>query len=210
MLANEQQVRRGIRLSVLSALLQAAVAIGFVLIAAAALRLTALAMNEATHWIGLASYGMVALLGLWLIVRKLFGGGHEHAHGASHHPHHEDTYGAPAHHHVIAAEATKGSWREQLGVVVAVGLRPCSGALVVLAFALSQEVLLAGIAAVLLMALGTALTVAVLAILAVGMKNLAYSAAGGGTVAAGLVWWAELLGALVVFGFGTMLLLSSL
>ena len=93
--------------------------------------------------------------------------------------------------------------------MLAVGLRPCSGALVVLAFALSQGVVLAGIVAVLLMGLGTALTVAVLASVAVGLKSFAIGAAGGGAVAANLVWWAELLGAVLVFGFGAMLLAAS-
>jgi nickel/cobalt transporter (NicO) family protein len=79
----------------------------------------------------------------------------------------------------------------------------------VLAFALSQGVVRAGIVAVLLMAIGTALTVAVLASLAVGLKGFALNAGGGGAVAANLVWWAELLGAVLVFGFGAMLLVAS-
>ncbi len=217
-LANEQQVRRGVLLSFLSAMLQAAVAIGLVLIAAGALHLTAAAMNEAASWIGIVSYALVALLGLWLIGRKLFGRRHEHTAAAAHHHHdhehhHHDAHDHDEHahdHHVVTAEATRGGWREQLGVVLAVGLRPCSGALIVLAFALSQDVLLAGIVAVILMALGTALTVAVLASLAVGLKGFAYRAAGSGTLAAGLVWWAELLGAVLVFGFGAVLLLANL
>jgi nickel/cobalt transporter (NicO) family protein len=176
-------------------------------------------MNEVANWIGIASYALVALLGLWLIGRKLFGRQHQHVsagahrhhahdHGHDHHHKHEDD--AHDHQHVVTAEATRGSWREQLGVVLAVGLRPCSGALIVLAFALSQGVLLAGIVAVVLMALGTALTVAILASLAVGVKGFAYRAAGGGTLATNLVWWAELVGAVLVFGFGAVLLLASL
>jgi ABC-type nickel/cobalt efflux system permease component RcnA/ABC-type uncharacterized transport system substrate-binding protein len=228
-LANEQQVRRGILLSFLSAMLQAAVAIALVVIAAGALQLTAAAMNAAANWIGMVSYALVALLGLWLIGRKLFGRSHDRAHTATHHhvraehkhnghncdehdhdTHDHDKHGHAHDHHVVTAEATGGGWHEQLGVVLSVGLRPCSGALVVLAFALSQDVLLAGVVAVVLMALGTALTVAVLASLAVGLKGFAYAWSGGGTRAAGLAWWAELLGAVLVFGFGVMLLLSSL
>ncbi len=45
-------------------------------------------------------------------------------------------------------------WKAQVGLVMSVGLRPCSGALVVLAFALSQDLLPAGIAATFLMGLG--------------------------------------------------------
>lgn len=112
---------------------------------------------------------------------------------------------------MVTPDQATGGWREQLGVVLAVGLRPCSGALVVLAFALSQDVLAAGIAAVVLMGLGTALTVAVLATLAVSAKGLVRTVGGGNAaLAGGIVWWAELAGAVIVFGFGVLLLAASL
>jgi nickel/cobalt transporter (NicO) family protein len=114
-------------------------------------------------------------------------------------------------HHAVGPEATKGNWREQLGVVLAVGLRPCSGALVVLVFALSQGLLAAGIASVLLMGVGTAITVAVLATLAASAKDLVARIGDADSALAGaVVWWAELIGALVVLGFGVLLLVASL
>ena len=57
--------------------------------------------------------------------------------------------------------------------VVSVGIRPCSGALVILVFALSQGIFWAGVASTFVMALGTAITVAALAALAVGAKGIA-------------------------------------
>jgi len=218
-LANESQLRRGIALSGLSALMQSLVAIGFVLVLAGALNLTSVALGEAAHWVGVVSYGMVALLGLWLVLRKLFGWGHSHHDHDDHHHHHHDHDHAHHHHdhdyghsmhHAIAPGDIRGNWREQLGVVLAVGLRPCSGALVVLVFALSQGVLAAGIAAVLLMGLGTAITVAGLATLAVTAKGLAGRIGGADSaVARTLVWWAELAGAVCVLGFGVLLLVAS-
>ena len=56
-------------------------------------------------------------------------------------------------------------------VILAVGLRPCTGALVVLVFAISQGLALAGVAATFAMAIGTGLTVSVLATLAVTAKE---------------------------------------
>lgn len=222
-LANEQQIRRGVALSFAASMLQAVTAIAFVLIAAAALNLTATAMGEAAAQIAIASYALVALLGLWLIARKVFGWGHSHgspakahAHaGAGHHGHdhdhaHDDHHDH-GHHHAVTPEQTTGSWREKLAVVLAVGLRPCSGALVVLAFSLSQGLLVAGIMSTLLMGLGTGITIAVLASLAVGLKGFAGGMAGAnGVIAARIVWWAELLGALLVLAFGILLLLASL
>lgn len=90
-------------------------------------------------------------------------------------------------------------------------MRPCSGALLVLVFALSQGVLPAGIAAVFLMGLGTAITVADLATVAASAKSVAlrFATPGRGRVATATVWWLELTGALGVLGFGVLLLLAS-
>ena len=53
------------------------------------------------------------------------------------------------------------------------GLRPCSGAILVLVFALAQGMLWAGVAATFVMGLGTAITVAAIATVAVGARELA-------------------------------------
>ena len=257
-LANEAQARRGVWLSFLSAMLQSLVAIGFVLVAALVLGMTSMAMNDAAHWIGVLSYALIVLLGLWLIARKVFRLGHQHDHHhepapsmqslARHHmgqpahalaaggpaltnftivegrldaygrepghPHYGHNHGDDEHHdhaHVVMPSQTGGGWREQLGVVLAVGLRPCSGALIVLAFALSQGLLAAGIVAVLLMGLGTAITTGTLAALAVGAKGIARKVAGADNpLTATILWWVELLGAVAVLGFGAVLLLASL
>ena len=223
-LANESQLRRGIALSGLSALMQSLVAIGFVLVLAGILNLTSTAMGEAAHWVGVVSYAMVALLGLWLVLRKVFGWGHHHHDHAGHadhdhhhhdhdHDHDHDHHDHAGHsmHHAVGPGDIRGNWREQLGVVLAVGLRPCSGALVVLVFALSQGLLVAGIVSVLLMGLGTAITVAALATLAVTAKGLAARIGGADSaMARTIVWWAELVGAVAVLGFGVLLLVASL
>ncbi|GHA17023.1 hypothetical protein GCM10007989_10280 [Devosia pacifica] len=229
-LASTNRVRRGILLSFVSALVQALVAIAFVLIAVAVLGLTGTALGDASGLMITGSYLLVALLGAWLVIRHVMGWGHRHSeetdlaakahahlhdqeeqkphdhhHDHDHHGHHHD------HHHIVPPDAADKSWREQLGLVLAVGLRPCSGALVVLVFALSQGLLAAGIAATLLMGLGTGITVAVLAVLAVSAKGLAarFAGASGSKTAARLVWWLELVGALMVFGLGAALLVAS-
>ena len=63
--------------------------------------------------------------------------------------------------------------RRAWAAILAVGIRPCTGAIIVLVFALSQGLLLAGISSVLVMALGTSMTVSSLAILAVSAKDVA-------------------------------------
>jgi nickel/cobalt transporter (NicO) family protein len=117
------------------------------------------------------------------------GDGHEHArdddhhhahHGeaCAHHDHHacgHDHASAWAHAHAPepAELAGPGGWKRGLSAVVAVGARPCSGAVIVLVFALAQGLFLTGVAATLLMALGTAVTVTLIASLAVGAKGFA-------------------------------------
>jgi ABC-type nickel/cobalt efflux system permease component RcnA len=109
------------------------------------------------------------------------------------------------------ADQTGGDWREQLGVVLSAGLRPCTGALLVLVFALSQGIFLAGVVSAFLMGLGTAITVSLLAVVAVSAKGLArrYLDANG-RLGSRLVSAAELLGALVVLAFGLAMLFASL
>ena len=69
--------------------------------------------------------------------------------------------------------AGPGGWRRGLGAILTVGIRPCSGAILVLVFALAQGLFWAGIAATFLMGLGTAITVATIAVIAVSAKDVA-------------------------------------
>lgn len=102
-------------------------------------------------------------------------------------------------------------WRAAAIAIVAAGARPCSGAILVLVFALAQGVLSAGIAAAFAMALGTAITTGALATLAVLAKDTAQKVAGAGSPRAALVGRVlELGAALAVLGLGLALLLAAL
>lgn len=92
--------------------------------------------------------------------------------------------------------------------MLAVGIRPCSGAILVLVFALAQGLFWAGVAATFVMAIGTAITVATIAILAVSAKGLARRMAagrdgGGMLVMRGLEFAAAAL--LLLLGAGLLL-----
>jgi len=94
-----------------------------------------------------------------------------------------------------------------LGAIVAVGLRPCSGAILVLVFALAQGLFWAGIAATFAMGLGTAITVAAIAVIAVSAKSLAQRLSGandgGGTlILRGIEFGAA--GLVLLFGLGLL------
>jgi ABC-type nickel/cobalt efflux system permease component RcnA len=103
------------------------------------------------------------------------------------------------------------SWRKVAAVVLSVGIRPCTGAILVLVFALTQGLFWAGVAATFAMALGTAITVAVLATLALSSRELALRLGGENAAWANAVWTACAMGgAVVIFLFGLLLFLASL
>jgi nickel/cobalt transporter (NicO) family protein len=95
-----------------------------------------------------------------------------HCHGDDGHEHHESAW-SHAHGPEPAELAGTGGWRRGLSAVAAVGLRPCSGAIIVLIFALAQDLFWTGVGATLLMGLGTAITVAAIATLAVAARRTA-------------------------------------
>ena len=94
--------------------------------------------------------------------------------------------------------------------ILSVGIRPCTGALIVLVFALSQGIFWAGVASTFVMALGTAMTVALLAALAVGAKGFAGRLASGDDRRAGQIMLGlELAAALFITAMGTALFIGS-
>jgi nickel/cobalt exporter len=103
--------------------------------------------------------------------------GHAHqAHDHAHHDHdHEDEASAWGHAHAPEPSELGGRhwFRRALSAVIAVGLRPCSGAIIVLVFALAQGLFWIGVASTFAMGLGTAITVAGIATLAVGARSFA-------------------------------------
>ena len=197
MVANEVTLRRGIILSFISAFLQAVSALVIVGAAFLVLRGGTISMDDATRAFEIASFALITAFGAWLLWTKTFGHSHAHAHAAhaSHdhhahdhhdHTHHDHSHHVHAHAHDEVCEtcghahvpdpqliARDFSWKTASSAVLAVGLRPCSGALIVLTFAILNGLYFGGIMSVLAMALGTAITVATLATLAVTAKNIA-------------------------------------
>lgn len=103
--------------------------------------------------------------------------------------------------------AGPGGWQRGLGAIFAVGLRPCSGAILVLVFSLAQGLFWAGVAATFVMGLGTAITVAAIAVIAVSAKGLAQRLSagregGGALIMRGIEFAAA--GLVLLFGVGLL------
>jgi nickel/cobalt exporter len=202
LVANEETARRGIVLSFASALMQALVAVAIVGICAWLLNATAKTMCGAERAIEIASYALIAAFGARLVWTKgggffralqaqrpepaMAAASHHHDHdhdhdddhGHHHHDHHHDGHVHDEHcghsHGPTPDQLVgPGGWRRGLGAIFAVGIRPCSGAILVLVFALAQGLFWAGVAATFVMGLGTAITVATIAVIAVSAKDLA-------------------------------------
>jgi nickel/cobalt exporter len=129
-----------------------------------------------------------------------------HAHGFRCLHDHESAWGH-GHGPEPAMLAGVGGWRRGLAAVVAVGLRPCSGAIIVLIFAVAQDLFWTGVGATLIMALGTAATVAAIATVAVSARGIASrlvrTRAGIGMLAMRAV---EVGAAALIVAFGILLL----
>ena len=138
------------------------------------------------------------------------GHAHDHAHAHQHdHGHVHDESCGHTHGPVPQELAGPGGWQRGLAAIFAVGLRPCSGAILVLVFALAQGLFWAGVASTFVMGLGTAITVAVIATIAVGARGaaakLAATRGGYGELALRGI---EVAAAVLVVAFGTLLLMG--
>lgn len=244
--------RRAVGLSVLAALLQGVMAIAIIGVLVFGLGwLTRQAMGSIDQ-AELASFVIVALVGLWLCLRSLrrlwrshraavgskaapafapVAGSfspstrspgmasarpslqpaqHSSQYSSQYSPRHPQTHGANCgcghDHHVDPDKA--GDWRVALLTVLSIGIRPCSGAVLLLGAAALLDQFGKGVVAVLAMSLGTALTVSSLAILSVlardWVKRHLKPSTGGGQWQA----WVGLTGGALILVLGVSLTLA--
>ncbi len=215
LLTQESQLRRGILLSVLSSLTQGLTAIVAV---TGCVALLGFSMRQAQRTAGeleTISYALVALVGLMLIVtrglrlfkRRKPAPAHDHAHDHAH----EQTCSSCGHVHGPTREELDQplSWRGLAGMVASIGLRPCSGAIVVLLVAHSLQLSWAGVGAVIAMSIGTAITVSALAALSVYARTtslrLADMLPGQGSRIGLMIDIAGTLGGVIILLAGVML-----
>lgn len=245
LLATENELRRGILIAFMSAVVQALTAI--VIVSALLLFVTAVGTTarDVAGFLESASYALIALMGAYLIWTAFRP--HQHAEMAPHehahdHHHHDHSHGHDHHHHdhshhhahdhghhhahdhgdancgcghahVPEATQVRGEWSltKAASLAFAVGIRPCSGALLVLIFANSLGLYWAGVTSTFVMALGTAITVSIIAAIAVYSKKLAISLAKRDETWLGYAAFAlRLGGGLVIIALGGILFWGSL
>lgn len=163
-LASQQHggYRSALWLALGGALLQAFSAVFWVGITLGAAQWLIRETVEQAIWVNRLSLILIAAVGLWIIWRQWQALRRPACQCCTHHHAH-------THHHHADADSQKAQWL----AILSIGLRPCSGAIMALAVAGSWGIWSAGIAMTFAMAIGTACTVLLLAILTVyGRKRL--------------------------------------
>ena len=154
------------------------------------LKRTLMSPVEQNHWIRMISFGAIALIGAWMLISAWRGTGHHHHHDHDHDHHRHG--GGTGHRRLLA---------------VAAGFVPCSGAILILTFAIANGMLASGLAMVLAIAVGMALTLAGLGLASMLLHHqVAVRFAGRGRARR----WLGLIGPLLILVIGGLLFLAEL
>ncbi|MEM7282142.1 MAG: nickel/cobalt transporter [Pseudomonadota bacterium] len=166
---HKEGLSRGVMISLAAALLQSLIAILLVTVLARVLSFKLAQIHTYGNEVALASYVLVIALGALLLLRAVLQ--IIKLHRAQKHSHHHHSADENSHSHTDhcgcshahAPDENQSIW-QSLSVVLSMGIRPCSGAIVVLIYAHLVGVYSYGIVATLLMGLGTGLTVSLVAV----------------------------------------------
>jgi nickel/cobalt transporter (NicO) family protein len=222
-LATENELKRGIIIAFMSALFQALtaiVAVSFILLFVQGG--VAMAKNAAGY-LESVSYVMIAGMGAYLFWSgfKGFRKSNPAAEGpfelvsrpdsgyALDHVHDENC----GHAHAPVASELQGdwSWKRAFAMAFAVGIRPCSGAILVLVASYALGLFWAGVLSTLAMGLGVFITVAAMASLAVFAKATALRLVSADNRWTGLaVKWGKMSIGMLIVAFGLLMFMASL
>jgi len=177
------KLRSSIGLTLASSLLQGLVAIVLVVVVLTLLQLPARQLHVSSYWLEKGSYALVGVLGLLLCWRalnklRLLLRRPKFTAFTPHHVH--DAHCGCGHQHLPTPEQlTRGDdWRARLMIILSMGMRPCSGAIMVLLFSKVIGVFSWGMASAMAMAAGTSLTISSLALLVHSFRRLAVKLGG--------------------------------
>lgn len=207
---HESRLKRGIVLSLLSSLLQGVTAIAVVAATAFLLERSLRSSTNTGIALEILSYGLVALIGavlVWRGIARLFRRYREEASG------HDEHNGCCHAHGPHPADLDTSSWRDMAALMLSIGFRPCSGAILVLILAFATGLIWSGMATVLAMSIGTGLGVAALAALSIYARQSALVLGRffdrDGQVLARTLDIATVVGGLLILAMGVALLRAS-
>lgn len=204
------KLKSSIGLTLASSLLQGLVAIALVVVVLTVLQLPARQLHMSSFWLEKGSYALVGVLGLllcWRAVKKLRALLQKPKFKAftPHHVH--DAHCGCGHQHVPTQEQLQSGddWRARLVIILSMGMRPCSGAIMVLLFSKVIGVFSWGVMSALAMAAGTSLTITSLALLVHSFRQLAVKLSGNKTS----VLWRQVGWTTLALAGGVILLVAA-
>ncbi len=193
-LANDAKLRHSVMIGYLIAAVHALAALAVVLILYYVIRgLFSTGIEQADHYIQLGTFGIIAVLGAFMLVGRIRGTGH--------------------HHHVHAEEGKSGlTMRSLIGIAVPAGVIPCPGAVAVILFALSLHMLGVSVLSVVSISLGMGVTISVTGAIVILAKRGVVRAVAHGHEERNstLRRIIEIGGAGILFLFGVVLFLAQL
>ncbi|WP_392551846.1 nickel/cobalt transporter [Orbus wheelerorum] len=178
-----KQLKKSLQLTILSSLMQALVAIVVISLMLIVLKLSTKYLKISEYWLMLTSYILIILVGLFLCykaakkllnltkfaykqnlkIQKI-----TRLTDASNTLTAQHNSCACCNYHVLSGQnkiTRSTNWLDDLAIILAVGVRPCSGALLVLIFSFTMGSYYWGIMATLAMAIGTSITTSFFALL---------------------------------------------
>lgn len=204
------KLKSSIGLTLASSLLQGLVAIALVVVVLTVLQLPARQLHMSSFWLEKGSYALVGVLGgllCWRAIKKLRALLRKPTFKAftAHHVH--DAHCGCGHQHLPTQEQLQDTddWRARLMIILSMGMRPCSGAIMVLLFSKVIGVFSWGVASALAMAAGTSLTITSLALLVHSFRQLAVKLSGNTTP----VLWRQVGWTTLALAGGVILLVAA-
>lgn len=204
------KLKSSIGLTLASSLLQGGVAIALVVVVLSLLQLPARQLHMSSFWLEKGSYALVGVLGLilcWRALKKLCALLKKPTF-KSFTPHHvHDEHCGCGHQHLPTQEQLQNGddWRARLMIILSMGMRPCSGAIMVLLFSKIIGVFGWGMLSALAMAAGTSLTISSLALLVHSFRQLAVKLSGSKTP----VLWRQIGWTTLALAGGVILLVAA-
>ncbi|WP_058913228.1 nickel/cobalt transporter [Entomohabitans teleogrylli] len=206
------RLKSSLWLTFCASLLQGLVAIALVVVVLTLLQLPARQLHQSNFWLEKGSYLLVGVLGMMLCwralkrLRLLLRNPQKFRAFVACHQHHENC--GCGHQHLPTREQMQHSddWRARLMIILSMGMRPCSGAVMVLLFSKVIGVFSWGMAAAMAMAAGTSLTISALALLVHSFRSLAVRLSGDKTPAL----WRQVGWATLALTGGVVLVVTAL
>ena len=203
-MGREVYVLRGLVMAIQMAVVHVVAAVVIVWVADILLK-TSLGIGLAdVPGIRAGSFLIIAAIGVYMLYQAVRGSrGHTHTHNHTHdHNHHHHHHGHSHDHPHDASHATEGGL-----VALAVGMVPCPGAVLVMLYAIANDMIYPGFLLVAAMSAGIGLTIAILGVATILLRQFAtrfIENSGGGVAVVRFRTLSNTIGALLVTVIGTV------